>query len=187
MTDTTSTPKIHPGAPFPALEATDIQGHRRDLSKPREGYDSMMVVVYRGRHCPLCTKYLNALEGFRSRLAELGIDLAAVSGDSAEQLEEHLGRLKVGFPLYHGLTEAQMQRLGVFISNPRSPKETDHPFAEPGVFVVNPQGRVLVVDVSNNPFVRPDLETLVSGLDWIRRPENDYPIRGTRPYAKDHG
>ncbi|MEC8226936.1 MAG: thioredoxin peroxidase, partial [Pseudomonadota bacterium] len=28
------------------------------------------------------------------------------------------------------------------------------------------------------PFVRPDLATLVSGLNWIRDPKNNYPIRG---------
>lgn len=178
------TTKIQPGTPFPTLEVRDLDGQVRDISKPREGFDSIAVVVYRGRHCPMCTRYLNALEIFRPRLAELGIDVVAVSGDSAEQLTEHRGRLDATFPLYHGLTIAQMQTLGLFISNPRSEKETDHPFAEPGLFVVNADGDVLVVDISNNPFVRPQIETLVSGLEWIRRPSNNYPIRGTRPYEQ---
>jgi len=78
-----------------------------------------------------------------------------------------------------GLTIEQMQQLGLYISYPRSDKETDHPFAEPGLFVVNAEGNVQVVDVSNNPFVRPDIEQMYSGLKWIR--ENDYPIRGTYP------
>ena len=34
-------------------------------------------------------------------------------------------------------TVEQMQQLGVYISHPRSPQETDHPFAEPGLFVIN--------------------------------------------------
>jgi hypothetical protein len=29
--------------------------------------------------------------------------------------------------------------------------------------------------------VRPELEALVSGLEWIRHPENNHPIRGTYP------
>lgn len=45
--------------------------------------------------------------------------------------------------------------------------------------VVNADGRLQVVDLSNNPFARPDLEIFVSGLEWIRAPENNYPIRGT--------
>ena len=64
-------------------------------------------------------------------------------------------------------------------SAPRSEQETDHNFAEPGLFVINADGQVQVVDQSNNPFARPDLEVLVSGLEWIRKPENNYPIRGT--------
>ena len=98
---------------------------------------------------------------------------------SARALEEHRTRLDVNFPLYHGLTQDQMLELGLYVSIPRSEKETDHNFAEPGLFVINGGGKVQVVDLSNNPFSRPDLEVIVSGLEWIRAPENNYPIRGT--------
>ena len=73
-----------------------------------------------------------------------------------------------------------MKQLGLYISHPRSAEETDHPFAEPGLFVINDSGTVQVVDISNNPFVRPELEALTSGLAWIRK--NTYPIRGTFDY-----
>ncbi len=172
------TPKLHAGADFPALP---VHGDDAvvDISTPAGVADWRMVVVYRGRHCPLCTKFLNNLTGFTDRLADIGIDLVAVSGDSREQLEEHRSRLDVNFPLYHGLTQAQMLELGLYVSIPRSEQETDHNFAEPGLFVINADGQVQVVDQSNNPFARPDLEVLVSGLEWIRKPENNYPIRGT--------
>lgn len=180
---TTHTPKIEAGTLFPALEARTLDGTTRDLGVPTGGHDWTMVVVYRGRHCPLCTRYLGELEQFRPRLAELGIDLVAVSGDSKEQLAEHTERLNVSFPLFYGLSIEQMKSLGAYISHPRSEKETDHPFAEPALFVVNGDRRVQVVDLSNNPFVRPQLDKLVSGLAWIRNPANDYPIRGTYAYA----
>ena len=96
-----------------------------------------------------------------------------------EQLKSHLERLDVSFPLLHSLSIEQMQELGVYISHPRSEQETDHPFPEPGLFVINEQGQVQVVDLSNNPFSRPDLEVFVGGLEWIRNPDNNYPIRGT--------
>ena len=72
-----------------------------------------------------------------------------------------------------------MQTLGLYVSVPRSPQETDHNFAEAGLFVTNADGQLQVVDLSNNPFARPDLDVFVSGLEWIRSPENNYPIRGT--------
>lgn len=175
--------KLQAGDAFPALEVADLSGNVRDLSKPVGDSDWMMVVVYRGRHCPLCTRYLNKLSPFIEELAEIGVDVAAVSADSAEQLAEHLSRLSPpSFPVYHGLTVAQMTTLGLYISQPRSSKETDHPFAEPGLFVVNAMGNIQVVDLSNNPFVRPELRVLVNGLRWIRDPENNYPIRGTYSY-----
>lgn len=176
-----TTSKLAAGAAFPVLEVTGPDGRLADIGEPQPGADWKMVVVYRGRHCPLCTRYLNELEAFLPRLAEIGVDIAAVSADSAKQLAEHRERLSVSFPLYHGMTLEQMQSLGLYISQPRSPKETDHPFAEPGLFVINAEHVVQVVDLSNNPFVRPTLEQLVSGLEWIRNPENNYPIRGTWP------
>ena len=93
-----------------------------DPERPRR--TRAVVVVYRGRHCPLCTKFLNKLAEYRQRLLQVGIDVAAVSADSKEQLQEHLNRLDVNFPLFYGLTLEQMQDLGLYISVPRSEKET---------------------------------------------------------------
>lgn len=174
-----NTPKLHAGAEFAPLEAHDQQDELTDISKPSGDADWQMVVVYRGRHCPMCTKFLNKLADFRQRLLDIGVDVAAVSADDKEQLQEHLTRLDVNFPLYYGLTLEQMQALGLYISIPRSEKETDHNFPEPGLFVINADGQLQVVDISNNPFARPDLEVFVSGLEWIRSPDNNYPIRGT--------
>ena len=171
--------KLHAGDSFPSLLAFDDGDNQVDITTPGNGADWKMIVVYRGRHCPLCTKFLNRLTDYRQRLLDIGVDVGAVSADSREQLDEHRSRLDVSFPLYHGLTLEQMQDLGLYISVPRSEKETDHNFAEPGLFVVNDDGRLQVVDISNNPFARPDIEVFVSGLEWIRSPDNNYPIRGT--------
>jgi hypothetical protein len=70
-----------------------------------------------------------------------------------------------------------MRQLGVYISNPRSPTETDRPFSEPGLFITNPAGVLQIVDVSNAPFSRPNLQTLLAGLKFLL--DNNYPIRGT--------
>lgn len=173
--------KIEAGSEFPAIEAHSLDGEAVALDQRADDTEWKMVVVYRGKHCPLCTKYLNKLEGFKDQLREIGVDLVAVSADSKEQLEEHLGKLDVSFPFLYGLTIDQMQSLGLYISYPRSEKETDHPFPEPGLFVINDEGKVQVVDLSNNPFTRPELEQLASGLTFIKNPENNYPIRGTYP------
>jgi len=174
----TYTNKLHAGSTFPELTSTLLSSESVQLGKAKNGADWQLVVVYRGRHCPLCTKYLNQLETFKEKLLATGVDLVAVSGDSKSQLESHIEQLDVSFPLAYGLTVEQMHTLGLYISDPRSPQETDHAFAEPALFVVNSEGKIQIVDISNNPFVRPELQALVNGLGWIRDPNNNYPVRG---------
>ena len=171
--------KIEAGSNFPAITASGLDGTTLDLGKPSENTDWKMVVVFRGQHCPLCTKYLNTLEEYKQRLLDNRVDLVAISADSQAQLASHTEALNVSFQVCWGLTVEQMKALGVYVSIPRSEAETDHPFPEPGLFVINDKGQVQVVDISNNPFVRPELESLISGLEWLKNPENDYPIRGT--------
>ncbi|MDA0149640.1 peroxiredoxin family protein [Vibrio sp. LaRot3] len=174
--------KLKAGSPFPNLSATLLNGDSVTLGKPREGASWQAVFVYRGKHCPLCTKYLNELEGYIQELADIDVDVLAVSGDAKHQLEQHLEKLNISFPIAFGLTEEQMKTLGLYISIPRSEQETDHNFSEPGLFVINEKGQLHVVDISNNPFVRPELGALVRGLAWIKDPNNHYPIRGTSDY-----
>jgi hypothetical protein len=69
-----------------------------------------------------------------------------------------------------------MRQLGLYISDPRSPQEADRPFAEPALFVINPDGNTQIIDISNAPFVRPDLKSLLKGLQFVV--SKDYPIRG---------
>lgn len=170
--------KLRAGAEFPAINVSLLTKETVQLDKPENGADWRLVVVYRGQHCPLCTKYLNQLAHFKQDLLNIGVDIIAVSSDSKAQLESHLPRLTINFPIAYGLTLAQMQSLGLYLSDPRSAQETDHVFAEPGLFVINDKGTIQVVDISNNPFVRPELQALVNGLAWIRDPDNHYPIRG---------
>ncbi|MCF6439901.1 redoxin family protein [Pseudoalteromonas luteoviolacea] len=172
------TKKLHAGSEFPKLPITLSNGQTTTLGKPRSGFDWQLVLVYRGKHCPLCTKYLNQLDSHIANLAAINVDVIAVSGDSQAQLTEHQLQLDVQFDIAYGLTLTQMKALGLYISDPRSEQETDHPFAEPGLFVINGEGNIQVVDISNNPFVRPELTALVNGLTWIRSPENNYPVRG---------
>ena len=179
-----STNKIESGSIFPSIAVQDLDDNTDDIGSIKGDAQWKMVVVYRGQHCPLCTKYLNKLESYVERLTGIGVEVVAVSGDSKEQLESYLDQLNVSIPIYYGLTLEQMHELGLYVSIPRSEKETDHPFPEPGLFVINADHRVQVVDISNNPFTRPEFEALISGLEWIKNPDNNYPIRGTYKMAQ---
>ena len=74
-----------------------------------------------------------------------------------------------------------MQSLGIYIYNPSSGQEAVHPFDELGLFVMNVKGNsnIQVIDISNAPFARPDLEAIANGLLFIRDHEKNYPIHCT--------
>jgi len=171
--------KLSAGTQLPTIIVNNQHDQSIELGKPHGENDWQLVVVYRGRHCPLCTRYLNELEKYQNQFAQLGVSISAVSADSKAQLNEHLNDLNITYPIGYGLTIKQMDSLGLYLSTPRNDTETDHVFAEPGLFVINQLGQVQVVDISNGPFVRPELEVLLSGIEFIRNPQNNYPIRGT--------
>ena len=76
----------------------------------------------------------------------------------------------------YDLPTEDMRELGLYVSEPRSPQETERAFSEPGAFVINPEGTVQIVDISNAPVAGPDLRVLLGGLKFII--EAKYPIRG---------
>ncbi|WP_299726527.1 peroxiredoxin-like family protein [uncultured Tateyamaria sp.] len=172
--------KIPAGATFPAINVARLGGGHLTLGAPQNGCDWQMVVVYRGKHCPLCTRYLKELETLLPEFHALGVDVVAVSADPEDKARDQIALVEPSYPVGYDLSLAQMHALGLYVSDPRSAQETDRPFAEPGLFVVNADGQVQVTDISNAPFARPDLKSLLGGLGFIRNPENNYPIRGTR-------
>ena len=135
-----------------------------------------LLVIYRGAHCPLCRSYLKTLERLQAGFAEAGITVAALSSDPRERAIKEASGEGWTFPVGYGLTETEMLQLGLYVSSPRSPEETDRKFAEPGLFAINPEGAIQIVDVSNAPFARPDLAELLNGLKFIIA--KGYPIRG---------
>ncbi len=170
--------KIQPGQQFPDIEVAKLGGGKTNLLTTRPGTDWKIVVVYRGKHCPLCTTYLKKLDELYDQFVELGVDVVAVSGDPKERAEAQISKVNPKFDIGYAMTVEQMRELGLYISDPRSPQETDRQFPEPGFFIINDQGQIQIVDISNAPFSRPDLDAILSGLKFVRNPDNNYPIRG---------
>ena len=168
---------LQPASVMQPLVVSDLDNNDVNLVDRVSDKPWKMIVVYRGQHCPKCTEQLNELATMHDDFASAGVEAVAVSGDSEEQLKKHLEKIDVNFPLYYNLTIEQMTDLGLYISEPRSDAETDHPFAEPCIIVLNEDNQVQMLDKSNSPFVRPSLKQLLGGIKFSR--ENDYPIRGT--------
>ncbi len=171
--------KLNAGDKLPSITVPKLGGGEITLGAPQGANDWQMVVVYRGKHCPICTRYLGEINDALTDLNALGIDVVAVSADPEEKAREQISIVNPDYAVGYELSVEQMHELGLYVSHPRSEQETDRPFAEPGLFVINADGALQVTDISNAPFARPNLTSLVMGLGFIRNPENNYPIRGT--------
>ena len=168
---------LQSGNVFPRQDVAELKGGMLTLGAPRGDKDWQLVVIYRGLHCPLCKSYLTTLQGVLSQLHANRVDVVVASGDPEEKARAMAEELSLTMPVGYDLSVAQMRTLGLYISDPRGPQETDRPFPEPGLFVINDAGTVQMLDISNSPFLRPDLSGVAGGLDYIRA--NNYPIRGT--------
>lgn len=168
---TTNKPQID--APIGMLEIPSAHGGEIIIGKPQERW--MMLVVYRGRHCPRCKKYLAKLNATLDAWQSV-LDVVVVSADTKEKALQDRAEFGWQFPLGYGLSQTQMRQLGLYVSTPLSPAETDRPFSEPGTFIMRPNGTLMLVDISNGPAARPDLEELLDGV--IFNIENNRPARG---------
>ena len=111
--------KPAPGTQFTPVTVPQLGGGDLTLGTASDGYDWQLIVVYRGRHCPICTRYLSEIEAIVPELNSLGIEVVAVSADSAERATGQIADAGVTFPVGHSLTVAQMTQLGLYISSPR--------------------------------------------------------------------
>ena len=170
----TTSSKFGAGAPFPEFVWPLTDGGKLSVAR-LPGW--RVLIVYRGKHCPRCTTYFKTLDGLLEQFKAAGIAIAALSADPEEKARASVTENGWRFPVAYGMTMDQMRTLGLYISEPRSPQETDRPFAEPGLFVINPDNNAQVVDVSNASYARPDLATLLGGIKFAI--ENRLPVRGT--------
>lgn len=135
-----------------------------------------MLVVYRGRHCPRCKRYLNKLNDMLSSWTDV-MDVFVISADTKEKALADREEFGWNFELGYGLTVDRMRELGLYVSEPLSEAETTDLFSEPGTFAIRPDGSLMLVDISNGPAARPDLDELLDGMKF--NIDNDRPVRGT--------
>jgi len=172
-----ATTKLSSGSRLPAISLPLVGGGKVALGQPQKKGHWQLVFVYRGQHCLICKKYLKKLESLKDKFLAAGAEVIAVSGNPEAKAVAMVEAAALTLPVAYGLSIEQMQDLGLYISHPRSPEETDKPFPEPGMFAVNAEGKVQLIDISNTPFNRSDLDELLETVEWIK--ENEYPIRGT--------
>lgn len=152
------------GDPFPSITVSKLGGGRLTLGGEQDKWQ--LIYVYRGKHCPVCVRFLPKLSDMVPRFEELGIAVTAISADPEQKAAAMAKDGNYQFQLGYGLTVEQMRQLQVYISAPRTPPETDRPFAEPAYFIVRPDGTLQVVSISNSSGARPDLDFLLLSITF---------------------
>ncbi|MFN3566440.1 MAG: peroxiredoxin-like family protein, partial [Burkholderiaceae bacterium] len=166
--------------PAPRLDVPTV-GHGRWALADRHPAHFSLIVFYRGAHCPICRGYLTELNRLVAEFEQRGVEVVAVSTDDAVRAAQtvrdgKLDALAVGY----GLSIETARSWGLYISTGRGKTSTgvEEPpkFAEPGVFLIRPDGSAYFASVQSMPFARPHLPQILSAIDYVLK--NDYPARG---------
>ena len=165
-----------PRAAAPALSFPLMSGETWTLAD-QSPENFTIVVFYRGFHCPICKNYLKEIDALIDQASSQGIGVVAVSMDGTERTQKTLDetgleKLDIG----HSLPEAMARDWDLFISSAREGSAEPEVFSEPGLFVVDPSGKIFFAQIQSAPFTRPDFGKLLGGLDFVTK--NNYPARG---------
>lgn len=168
------TPPVRPGRPAPDLDVPLAGAGSWSLRDSRPP-TMTMIIFYRGHFCSVCQPYLRGLNRILPRFEDKGVEVIAVSADSAERAaaavdEWKLDRLRIGY----GLTSAQMRPWGLFLS--RGGGERADVYSEPGLFMVRPDGTLFWQAIQSLPWGRPRFDELLPGLDYMAG--HDWAVRG---------
>ncbi|MFN2327911.1 MAG: redoxin domain-containing protein [Chromatocurvus sp.] len=113
----------------------------------------------------------------KADFSKMDVQIVAVSTDPEEKARKFAVESGLDIEVAYGLSLEQARALGLYISTPLCDAETDKLFAEPGLFLIRPDGGLHFVEISSAPFCRPDLAMIKMGVGVIQN--KDYPARGT--------
>lgn len=171
---------LMPRQAVPALSVPLLDSAKFDLAteaNPR----GTVVCFYRGLHCPLCATYLTEFEKLAGEFAERGVGTVAISSDGQERAQgmaDKVGADKLRFGYDLSLTKAREWGLYISTSRGKTSIGIEEPalFAEPGLFLINPDNTLYYMSVQTMPFVRPHFRELLGAVDFAI--EKNYPARG---------
>ncbi|MEO0498812.1 MAG: redoxin domain-containing protein, partial [Pseudomonadota bacterium] len=133
-----------------------------DLAAP--GWRAVFVI--RGAHCSICRIYLQALEARLASFTAMGVDVVVASADPMDVAHSFAEAAGFSGTVGGALTPDYMRNLGLWMTGP-DVSPLDYVHAEPGFFLIDPDGRIAAMEVSSLPALRPDLDWLEKGLAYL--------------------
>ncbi len=169
-----------PRQPVPSLDLPLVGGGTWSMADQKPE-NFTMVVIYRGLHCPICSRYLGDLNRKAQKFADKGVNVLVASSDNEERgttakAEWGLDALDVAYGL--SLEKAREWGLYVSTSNGKTSSGVVEPdmFAEPGLYLIRADGTLYFGTVQTMPFARPAFAEVLAAIDRVL--EVNYPARG---------
>jgi peroxiredoxin len=171
---------LTPRKKAPALKVETLAHGTFDLHATKPGRGTV-ISFYRGLHCPICANNLKEFEKLVPEFAKRGVDSIAISTDDEERARAMAEKVEAkDLRIGYGLPLSVAMDWGLYISSGigKTSLGIEEPklFAEPGLFLLNPDHTAYFISVQSMPFVRPHLRELVAALDIAI--EKKYPARG---------
>ena len=167
-----------PSETAPPLTVERLGGEAFDLASASID-KNLILLFYRGVHCPACRNMLEELNGRLDDFAGMDIEIVPVSMDSRERAERQKAEWQIGnLAIGYGMSERAARSFGLFISEKVADKEPDR-FSEPGLFVLGSDRTIEAMFIQSVPFTRPSFDGLLGGIAFVR--EHGRPPRGTVP------
>lgn len=171
--------RIIPGRRMPALTLPRIDSDEPWSLHDQSPENFTLLIAYRGYHCPLCKKQLEAFAGQLGKFEKLGVSVVAMSCDDRRKAGQSAAEWSLGdLPLAYGLKLEEARELGLYLSGRIKEAEPGY-FSEPGLFLVTADGVLHSAWVQTVPFARPSVEQVLDAVKFTL--ENDYPPRGDVP------
>ena len=178
--------RIYPRTQVPTTNLKLIDQPSQSLAKLKAETEHFLVLVfYRGYHCPKCKAQLKDFNRHYDAFKEAGFDVYAISTDNlerAKKAQEEWGIDKL--PIAYDFPMLMAEKWGLYLSVGRPDSNEPSEFAEPGLFVVRPNGELYASAIQTMPFTRPKAKNLLEGLKYVIK--NDYPARGEIKKAEQY-
>ncbi|MGA8017142.1 MAG: peroxiredoxin family protein [Candidatus Dormiibacterota bacterium] len=154
-------PLLSPGDAFPSLTVARVGGGALTLPDVLEGHYGV-VLFYRGSWCPYCNAQLRAFQRAAHKLAELDVELVALSVDDEKTTAELIAKHGLTFALGHSAdAKAISAATGAFVDPAGG-------FLQSTGFLLDPSGKVIVSVYSSGAIGRLVPEDVVGLIRYTR-------------------
>jgi peroxiredoxin len=149
------------GSMFPAISAPKVGGGT--LSLPGDLAASFGVVLfYRGSWCPYCNAQLSGFARAKDRLANVGVNVVALSVDDEATTRELIAKHKITFPMGYGAdARAVAAATGAYLNE-------DPLYMQTTGFVLAPDGTVVNAVYSSSAIGRLVADDVVGLVSYIK-------------------